>query len=249
MIADLARGFGYALEGLRWLRRPGIRRFVALPLAANVLLFAGAGWWLFASLDGLAGWVESLLPAWLAWLSWVLWPLAAAAFLAVAWFGFALLANLVGSPFNGLLAERVAVLAGRAPATSLPLWREAVAAPLGELRKLGHFILLAVPALLLFLVPGANVLAPLVWLAVSAWMLALEYGDYPMGNEGLRFVEQRVRMRSRRALALGFGAGMLLLTVVPVLNFLSMPAGVVGATLMWCRELATGSHGVAGGHC
>lgn len=248
MIADLVRGFGYALEGLRWLRRPGLRRYVAAPLAANALLFAAAGWWLFASIDEIAGRVQSLLPEWLDWLAWLLWPLAAMGFMAVGWFGFALLANLVGSPFNGLLAERVAMLAGRAPAPSGPLWREVVAAPVAELRKMAHFVLLAVPALLLFLVPGANLLAPLVWLVVSAWMLALEYGDYPMGNEGLPFADQRVRMRSRRALAIGFGGGVLLMTLVPVLNFLSMPAAVVGATLMWCRELAAGPSGPGRGH-
>jgi CysZ protein len=28
----------------------------------------------------------------------------------------------------------------------------------------------------------------------------------------------------------------LLLTLIPVLNFLAMPAAVIGATLMWVRE-------------
>ena len=80
-------------------------------------------------------------------------------------------------------------------------------------------------------------------------MLALEYGDYPMSNEGIDFAAQRSRMKARRSLAIGFGAGILVMTLVPVLNFLSMPAGVVGATLMWSKELADGPRGEGPGCC
>lgn len=238
MIGDFSRGFGYAFEGLRRLKSPGLRRYVALPLAVNLLMFAAGGWWIAASLGDLVAWVQGYLPQWLDWLAWLLWPVAVAGFLAVAWFGFTLLANLVGSPFNGLLAEKVAAIEGRDPGPGRPLWQEVVAAPVAEVRKLSYFAVIALPALVLFLVPGINVAAPAVWLVVSAWMLALEYGDYPMANAGVDFTAQRARMRARRGLALGFGAGILVMTLVPVLNFLSMPAGVVGATLLWSRELA-----------
>lgn len=238
---DFARGFGYAFEGLGLLRQPGLRRYAAVPLLVNAVLFMVAGWYLFSSLGDLVVWVGSVLPDWLDWLALIVWPLAALGFLAIAWFGFTLIANLVGAPFNGVLAERVAVLSGHRPSSHRPLWQELLAAPLQELRKYGYFALLAVPALLLFIVPGVNLVAPLVWLTASAWMLALEYADYPMGNDGIAFADQRARLRGRRLLTLGFGAGVLLMTLVPVLNFLSMPAAVAGATRLWCVEMLNGS--------
>jgi CysZ protein len=245
---DFARGFGYAFEGLGLLRQPELRRYAAVPLLVNVLLFTVAGWYLFSSLGDLVVWVGSVLPDWLDWLALIVWPLAALGFLAIAWFGFTLIANLVGAPFNGVLAERVATLSGHRPSSHPPLWRELVAAPLQELRKYGYFALLAVPALLLFIVPGVNLVAPLAWLVVSAWMLALEYVDYPMGNDGIAFADQRTRLRQRRLLALGFGAGVLLMTLVPILNFLSMPAAVAGATRLWCTEMQSGSPLPAAAH-
>ncbi|MEJ2515905.1 MAG: sulfate transporter CysZ [Gammaproteobacteria bacterium] len=241
MIGDFSRGFGYAFAGLKSLRRPGIGRYVALPLLVNLVMFAAGGWWLALSLGDLIAWVQGYLPQWLDWLAWLLWPLAVAGFLAVAWFGFTLLANLVGSPFNGLLAEKVARLEGKTPGPGRPLWQEVARAPVAEVRKLGYFAVLALPALVLFIVPVVNVAAPAVWLAVSAWMLAVEYADYPMGNEGMEATRQRDVLRRRRGLALGFGAGVLVMTLVPILNFLSMPAGVVGATLLWTREIADDS--------
>lgn len=249
MIGDFGRGFGYAMEGLKSLRQPGLRRYVALPLVVNLAMFAAGGWWIAVSLGDLVDWVQRYLPEWLDWLAWLLWPVAVAGFLAVAWFGFTLLANLVGSPFNGVLSEKVARMSGRSPGPGRPLWKEVVVAPVAEVRKLAHFAFIAVPALLLFLVPVVNVAAPAVWLAASAWMLALEYGDYPMGNAGIEFSDQRARLSARRGLALGFGTGVLVMTLVPVLNFLSMPAGVIGATLMWSGELAEGPRGDRAGCC
>jgi CysZ protein len=57
-----------------------------------------------------------------------------------------------------------------------------------------------------------------------------------MANHLLHFAEQRKRLRSRRMLAYGFGGGSLLMTMIPVVNFLAMPASVAGATAMWVGE-------------
>jgi CysZ protein len=68
-------------------------------------------------------------------------------------------------------------------------------------------------------------------------MLALEYADYPLGNRGLNLRAQRRLLRRRWPLALGFGGMTLLFTLIPGLNLLVMPAAVIGATLMWNKEL------------
>jgi len=94
----------------------------------------------------------------------------------------------------------------------------------------------SVPFLLLFLIPGINLIAPFTWLAFSAWMLAVEYADYPMGNHGLRSDEQKQRLGNKRLLSLGFGGAVTVATMIPVVNFLVMPAAVAGATAMWVKQ-------------
>jgi CysZ protein len=69
-------------------------------------------------------------------------------------------------------------------------------------------------------------------------MLALEYIDYPMGNHGVLFAEQRRQLRQRPMLALGFGMTVAVLTFIPILNFLAMPVAVAGATRLWVRCLS-----------
>jgi CysZ protein len=231
-------GAGYVLRGLRLITQPGLRRFVLVPFLINTVLFATLGWYAYRQLDTFIDW---LLPPWLEWLSWLLWPLFGLAGLLIAFYTFTVMANLIAAPFNGILAEKVeSHLSGsdaRVSGSASKLLRELVSALLGELRKLGHLALRAVPLLLLFVIPGANLVAPVLWILFSAWALALEYADYPMGNHSLTFPEQIKRLRERRMTALGFGGGVLLLTVIPVLNFVAVPAAVAAATIMWVEQL------------
>ena len=87
------------------------------------------------------------------------------------------------------------------------------------------------------LIPGINIAAPCIWGLFSAWMLAVEYIDYPMANHLLHFSKQRQLLRQRRMLSYGFGGSSLLMTMIPFVNFLAMPVSVAGATAMWVGEL------------
>lgn len=235
-------GARHLLSGMRLIMQPRLRRFVVVPVLVNTAIFAAAiayGWMQFADL---IAWLQSLVPGWLEWLTWLLWPLFAIGLLVVVFFTFGLLANLIAAPFNGLLAEAVEHhLTGQAPGDGGGL-RELLGdlgpTLLDELRKLGYALFSAIPFLILFLIPGLNIVAPFLWFLYSAWVLAVQYADFPMGNHGLRFREQRARLRQRPFLSLGFGAATLALTSVPIVNFLAMPSAVAGATALWLRELA-----------
>lgn len=239
MIREFVEGFRFGLSGLRWLLRPGLRAFVFVPLLLNAVVFAAGTWWLFGFLDRAQEAIVAWLPDWLDWLAWLIWPLAAVAVLVLVWSMFTMIANLLGSPFNGLLAERVqrAVRPGVA-FPQLSMASEVIRAPVAELRKLAYFLLLAVPVLLIALVPGLNVIAPLAWTAYGCWLLAVEYCDYPLSNLGLRLHEERRLLRGRRWLALGFGAGVMTMTVIPGLNLVAMPSAVIGASRLWGERLS-----------
>lgn len=234
-------GAGYLFRGLRLIAEPGLRRYVALPLAVNVLVFAGLLWF---AVDQFGAWLDvviPVLPDWLAWLSWLLWLLFGLAITVLVFFTFSLVANLIGAPFNGLLAEAIERrLRGEDPPGGGGLWQAVKEAPLAileELRKLLYFVKWAIPIVVLFFIPGVNLVAPIVWTLFSAWMLAVEYADYPMGNHGLGGREQRRILAGRRGLSLGFGGMVLLGTLIPLANFLVMPAATAGAAALWVDRL------------
>lgn len=240
---DFAGGARCLFEGYGLIARPGLRRFVLIPLAINTVLFGGLILWLGSYLDGL---MARLLPGWLNWLEWLLWPLFALTVILLGFFVFTMLANILSAPFNGLLAERVEQhLTGRAPPDGQGGLAGALLelpATIGdELRKLAYFAGWALLLLACFFIPVVNLALPALWFLFGAWSLALEFVDFPLGNHGLEFREQRAWLRRRRGPAMGFGAATMLATLVPVLNFALMPAAVAGATALVLREGGPGA--------
>ena len=241
MTANPVSGAGYLLEGIGLIARPGLRRFVIVPLLVNILVFsagigAGVHWF-----EGYVAWMDSRVPSWLQWLDWVIWPLFVLFLLVLIFYGFSLLANLIAAPFNSLLAEQV-----ERHLTGQPLDQEGgikrmlkdlVPTLFDELKKILYALALAIPFLLLLLVP---LVGPILWFLYTAWILAIQYADYPMGNNGLKLREMRKRLKGRRLLSLSFGAATAVLAMVPVLNFIAMPSAVAGATALWVRELKGG---------
>ena len=106
-----------------------------------------------------------------------------------------------------------------------------------ELRKILYLLMWVIPLLILSWIPGLNLLAPILWLFFSSWTLALDYHDYPMGNHQMAFKQQREILRSQRGLALGFGLATMVATMIPIVNFLVIPAAVAGATKLFVENL------------
>lgn len=220
--ASLVQGFR-SLFDRRW------RTLVLTPLAINAALFAAGGVWAARRMEDAVRWLHGALPGWLDWLALLAWPLFAMLFAMVCVYGFTLVANVIGAPFNTALAARVL---GEPPAQGGHFAADALAAVGNELRKLGYFLLRAVPLGIALWIPGINVIAGPLWLLLGAWTLALEYLDYPLAHRGLHFAAVRRAAAARRGQSLGFGASVLAAGLVPGLNMVLMPAAVIGACLL-----------------
>jgi CysZ protein len=250
MRADTTRprqGPGNPLRGAHYLRRgfslmwqPGIRPFVIVPLLINTVIFAfliGLGVAQFEIwIDTIVGW----LPDWLQFLRWLLWPVSLLLLLVVGAYAFGIVANLLGSPFNGLLAEKVENRLNHVVADDGGLGAALRDVPrsLGkELAKLVSYLplLLLVFILSLLFYPAA----PVLWFGLGTWMMALQYGDYPMDNHRYSLAQVKQELRREPLTSLGFGAAVMAGSMVPVLNFLIMPAAVCGATIYWVERMAT----------
>ena len=232
-------GAVYFVRGFAIVTRPGIRAYVAAPLLINIVLFTAL---LYFGVSWLRDFATDMLPGWLDFLAWILIPTFVLAAMMAGFYTFNLIASLIAAPFNGLLAAAVERhLTGRSPPDAPGDWRTFFAALgptlVSEIRKLAYVAIRSLPPLLLFLIPGINVVASIVWMALGAWMLAVTYVDYPMANHGIGFDELRARLRDRRPLALGFGGAAMAALALPVLNFLVIPCAVAGATAMWVEQL------------
>ncbi|MFI3184538.1 MAG: sulfate transporter CysZ [Methylococcaceae bacterium] len=217
---------GFLVKGLKLLASPELRKFIIIPMLINVVLYSVAltlGYFYITDL------IAQFIPGWLQWLSWILWPLFFISFFIAGFFTFTLLANILASPFYGKLAAKTLDMVSEAPSAAMeqPLPKVLVA----ELKRIGYLASRALPLLILSVIPGLNVIAPVLWAIFGAWGMALEYLAYPLENQGVLFSEQKSLVSSVRVGALSFGGMAVLGLTVPLLNIIVAPAAVIGATL------------------
>ena len=217
---------GFLVKGLKLLASPELRKFIIIPMLINVVLYSVAltlGYFYITDL------IAQFIPGWLQWLSWILWPLFFISFFIAGFFTFTLLANILASPFYGHLAAKTLDMVSEAPSAAMeqPLPKVLVA----ELKRIGYLASRALPLLILSVIPGLNVIAPVLWAIFGAWGMALEYLAYPLENQGVLFSEQKSLVSSVRVGALSFGGMAVLGLTVPLLNIIVAPAAVIGATL------------------
>lgn len=217
---------GYLLKGVAMLTHPALRIFLLIPVLLNLLLYGTALALAFHYIDAL---IAHFIPDWLQWLDWILWPLFFICFFIVGFFTFTLLANLIAAPFYGKLAAKtLALIDPAAPTVAEPPLAHVIAA---ELKRASYIFFRALPLLLLFVIPGVNLIAPLLWVLFGAWGMALEYFAYPLENAGVLFPEQRRWAQQNRWAALSFGGMTMLGLTLPMINIVVAPAAVIGATL------------------
>ncbi|WP_100640954.1 sulfate transporter CysZ [Alteromonas facilis] len=234
-------GMSYFMSGFSLIQTKGIKRFVLVPLAINLVLFITAFYFLFGEIASSITWLVNLIPEWLGWLkevlAFILWPLAVISVLLVFALIFGTLANWIAAPFNGLLSEKV-----ERHLTGQDLGDEGLLSiikdiprTLGrEFSKLVYYLPRAIGFFLIFLfVP---VFGQVIWFLFSAWMMAIQYCDYPFDNHKVSFAEMKHALQQKRSRSFSFGMMVSVASMVPILNFLVMPVAICGATAMWVDQ-------------
>lgn len=230
----------YMLRGLRLITKSGLRRFVVMPLLINIIIFTGTIWLGGHYFEQLMIWINQHLPSWLHWLQWLLWLVFGLFSIIIIFYTFTTFANLIAAPFNNLLAEKIELyLTGSAPPTATKWWDIIKSIPVAFLRQIKlliYYLLRSAILWVLLIIPVVHVFAIAAWFLFTAWMASLQYLDYPMDNNQISFAQMRKLLGQKRMAAWSFGTVTMLFTMVPVLNFLAMPAAVAGATLFWVEE-------------
>ena len=247
MKGNIAQGASYLSRGARLLTHRSLRLFVIIPLLVNIVIFGSLITLGFSYLSGLMDSLLGAIPDWLDFIKWILWPLIVITVSLITGYLFTAVALIIASPFNSLLAEKAEELITGKEVASLEGIRAALMeiprAIVREILKLLYYVPMAVFVFILsiavnFLLPGIGTLvSPVLWFLLGAWMMSIQFVDYPMDNHQLSFADVKEAVRARRLSSMGFGGGVALCTGIPIVNFFVVPAAVVGATLLWCEEL------------
>jgi CysZ protein len=147
------------------------------------------------------------------------------------------LARILLAPFSEAISRRThRIVAGEVRTPEVRGWGRAIL----EGAKLVAFqAVIALMALVIGLIfpPLAGPLG----VAVTVSFVCLDFMDVPLAVRGRKLGEKLRYILNCKMLALGFGAAGYLLLIIPFVNLLALPVGVIGATLLVAsreREIA-----------
>lgn len=233
-------GIGYFIKGFELIRLKGVKRYVFIPLFVNLVLFSFAFYQLFFQLDQVMQTIQQWLPDYMSWLTNVLWPVALLFLIFMFSFIFSSVANWLAAPFNGLLSEKMEeLLLARRNGRLTIATSGSVAAVINDIprtlsrewckftyylpRALGFF-------LLYWIIP---VVGQVLWFLFLAWMMAVQYKDYPFDNHKISFNEMKRDLTANKGLSYSFGMTTAIFSMIPLVNLVVMPVAICGATALW----------------
>ncbi|MCG8589849.1 MAG: EI24 domain-containing protein [Proteobacteria bacterium] len=250
--ATPTRGARLVLRGFRiLLRERRLWGLAAAPVLLAVLLVGAAGGLTLGYAEEIHAWgtawhPELAVEAWYQWLwlgpalaglwllGWLTFVLALALAVVAAFF----LANALAAPVLDELSRRVESAArGRVDEgeeTGLrALLAEGGRAIRGELQRTGFFLgIWLVVSVAGVIIPGGALVTPFLLTAITVLFLPLDYAAYTLDRRRVPFRERRRWILGRLPLMTGFGAAAFAVVLVPVVNFLAIPALVAAGTLL-----------------
>jgi len=178
--------------------------------------------------------IMAWLPSWLDWLSVILWPFAVLTVLIIFSFLFSTVANWLAAPFNGLLSEKMeAILRGQAAPEGemFDIVKDIPRTLSREWQKLSYYVPRAIGFfILLWVLP---IFGQILWFLFIAWMMAIQYKDYPFDNHKIPFSEMKIILKDNKSMSYSFGITVAVFSMIPIVNLIVMPVAICGATALW----------------
>lgn len=227
----------YLIQGYHLIFQAGVKKFVIIPMIANIVIMSLLIAWFFSKLSVFIDMGMQYVPDWLQWLSYIISALLLIMLSIMFCYFFSAITNIIAAPFNGLLAEHVEAHLTGEPApetTAMDLIRDVPRIMKREFQKIVYYLAWAVPLFILYWVPViGQTVVPVVWFVFTAWMINVQYADYAFDNHKVGFKEMKIALRRDAVGNCFFGAVISLFTMFPILNLIIMPIAVCGATAKW----------------
>jgi CysZ protein len=239
---------GYPFKAFGYIaKNPSLWLWLLLPVLINVIV--GYYAWRFTG-----GWVSEWLQQFIVaggplqdWLQAFSKVLTFVVQFGASVFAMLVIGNLLVIPFNEWLSEKVDRNLGWQPcptsltysSTASHLWL----VTRYELSRMSIYVSIMVPLMLLSLVPAVAMFTVPMKFLVTIVFLAMDNFSYSLDRRGHIGIGCKFRfLFSRFMPALGFGFGMTLFLMIPLINFVFLPVGAIGATMLYWHMNPEGDH-------
>lgn len=230
--------FLFLKDGLEMILSREYRFFLVVPLLINLVVMGVGGYLAFVGLHSFLESYLNLLPEFLSFLSYVVYFLLIASLGFAFCYFFSTVATIIASPFYGILAEKVELKLAHTRGNDdgvMDIVKDVPRILARELRKQAFFLPRALLCLVVTFIPLLNILSPLLWFILTAYMATLQYSDYAFDNHKLPFARMRKTLSAQKPVTLLLGAVIALALTVPLLNLLVAPVAVCAGTCYYLR--------------
>lgn len=238
-ISNFIRGFLLSFNAISTLKKPGLKKYLLIPLLINVSMFVLGFVLLWIYRVGLIELIYRPYPTDNTWQI-ILWYFIAiflfALIVLVAYFIFTPIGCLIASPFNDSLAGKTEqLLSPDSPQDEIPLSAKKFMKTVGkEIIKVVIVILVMLIIFVLNIIPVVgSILFVFGTVTLGSFAIALEYLDYPMDRHDYSLVEVAKTILANPSISLGFGLGAMLLLMIPLFNLVCIPVCVIAATSLF----------------
>ena len=241
-VKQLFQGPKLLISGFKLIFTKGYKKLFLFPILLNTLLFVG----LFYSLGqfAMAGYHQLIgdhtwADFWL--LKLMLWGMVLIVGFFVINTCFVFCVNLIAIPFHTKIAEKVMKDNDQRIHPQPNLWVDIKQTIKRELSKNLYFLPRLGIGLIIFLIPGINLLAPLLWLYLISWILGLQALDYAAELQQISWKNTLIHSKKYPLLVMSFGLLQCFIVTIPIANLLTPPAAVAGGCFLW-RQISKSMH-------
>ncbi len=245
------RALGYLKEGFLApfralklvLQNRGLKRYFIIPFILNIILLSSV---LFLAYSYLYPFLTGLLPQGAEWyfraLRWIMGPLIILVMVILSLLSYSITGSIIISPFNDILSFRVeTLLTGNTFEEKFSLremFRDILRITLNIIKLLVLITLFNILILVLHFIPLiGGALYYLLSFMATLFFIGFQFFDFPLERRRLVFRQKLRMLLGYKLMTIGLGLGFFILSFVPLLGFLGLNLGAVGATTLFIDHM------------
>ena len=218
--------------------KKGYKKYFIIPFMLNVIILGSIVYFSFTTLDPIISdllkgdsTIFSVLRA-------ILRPLLFIILTFISIFLYSIAGNIIIAPFNDLLSEKVeSLISGEKfdEKFSVSLFIQDIIRIVGNIiRLLVLIVIINIFLLVLNLIPFVGqIFYTILSFMVTAFFFGFQFFDFPLERRRLVFKEKLKVAWKMKFTVIGLGTGFFLMSLIPIVGFLSLNLGAAGATILF----------------
>ncbi|HPB83847.1 MAG TPA: EI24 domain-containing protein [Spirochaetota bacterium] len=225
------------------IRQKGLLRHFVIPFFLNILVL---GLIFFLSFYFLSDFLNSLLPRGDAWylqaLRFIISPILAVLLIILTALMYSITGSIIIAPFNDIISAKVeSHITGESIDDTFSLSGiidDILRITANIIKLLIIITVFQITMLLINIIPLAgSVLYAAVSFISAMFFLGFQFFDFPLERRRMVFREKLKVLWKFKFTTIGLGVGFFLISIVPVIGFLGLNLGAVGATLLYVDHI------------